>query len=179
MKRLFILIFLIPFVLNSCKKDTTPSGSGTVTIDNTLEGNDKTGYYSFGFLFSQAKKISTIETPHPDITVYINTDTPPDSWLYLQADNLNPSFYKIGDYTDVQSASDAFDNLKTIGNYQWAEIAQPITPNQVWVYRTGTPCYAKIRIISTVNEIRSTRPYGECTFEWVYQADGSTTFPAK
>ena len=177
MKRSFILIVIISIVLSGCKKDETPSLSGTVTIDNKTY--QSTTYYVYGFSFSKAIKVSTLENPGPDVTVYVNTDTPPDSWLYLQADNLNPSFYKIGDYADVQSASAAFDNLKTVGNYQWTEIAQPITPNQVWVYKTGTPCYAKIRIISTVNEIRETIPYGECAFEWVYQPDGSKTFPVK
>jgi len=99
--------------------------------------------------------------------------------LYFQANNLNPSFYKLGSYPDSQSASAAFDNLNTVGNYQWAELADSIAANQVWVYRTGTQCYAKMRIISTVNEIRESIPYGECSFEWVYQPDGSTTFPVK
>jgi hypothetical protein len=177
MKRSFILIFLIALILFGCKKDQTPSGSGTVTIDNKTY--QSTTYYVYGFSFSKAKKVSTLENPGPDVTVYVNTDSPPDSWLYLQANNLNPSFYKIGDYPDAESASAAFDNLKTVGNYPWIEIAQPITPNQVWVYKTGAPCYAKIRIISTVNETRESKPFGECTFEWVYQPDGSTTFPLK
>jgi hypothetical protein len=178
MKRLIILIFLLAIVLNSCKKtDNTPSGSGTVTIDNTTY--QSTTYYVYGFSFSKAKKVSTLENPGPDITIYVNADTPPDTWLYLQANNLNPSFAKIGDYPDAEAASAAFDNLKTVGSYQWTDLAQPIAPNQVWVYKTGTPCYAKIRIISTVNETRNSLPYGECTFEWVYQPDGSTTFPSK
>jgi hypothetical protein len=178
MKSSFILIFLTLIVLSGCKKDETPSNSGTVTIDNTLSGTDITGYYSFGFLFSQAKKVSTVDNPGPDVTLYVIEDTPPNK-LSLQKASLNPSFYKLGDYPDAQSASTAFNNLNTVGNYVWTEMAVPISANQVWVYRTGTPCYAKIRIISTVNETRNSMPYGECTFEWVYQPDGSTTFPSK
>jgi hypothetical protein len=176
MKKSLTLIFLIPFVLSGCNKsDETPSNSGNVTINNTTY--QSTTYYVYGFLFSKAKTVSTLENPGPDITVYVNSDTPANTWLYLQANNLNPSFSKIGDYPDAESASAAFDNLKTVGNYQWTDLAQPIAPNQVWVYKTGTPCYAKLRIISTVNETRDNLPYGECTFEWVYQPDGSTTFP--
>jgi hypothetical protein len=178
MKRSFILIILISIVLSGCKKDETPSLSGTVTIDNILSGNDKTGYYAFGFLFSQAKKVSTIDVPGPDITVDVNTFSPPNR-LYFQADNFNPSFYKVGDYPDAQSASDAFDNLETVGSYVWTEMADPVIANQVWVYRTGTPCYAKMKIISIVNDSINNRAHGECTFEWVYQPDGSTTFPVK
>ena len=127
--------------------------SGTVTIDNTTYQINTAYYVIWVFIFSKAKKVSTLENPGPDITVYVNTDTPANR-LTFQANNLNPSFYKIGDYPDAQSASDAFDNLKTVGNYQWTEMADPIAANQVWVYRTGTEYYAKIRIISTVNETR-------------------------
>jgi hypothetical protein len=177
MKRSFIIIFLISFVLSGCSKDEpTPADSGTVTIDNKVY--QSTTYYSYGFSFSKAKKVSTLETPGPDVTLYIISDTPPNR-LTLQVASLNPSFYKLGDYPDAQSASEAFDNLKTVGNYQWTDMADPVSANQVWVYRTGTVTYAKMRIISTVNDIRENLPYGECTFEWVYQPDGSTTFPVK
>ena len=177
MKRSFTVIFILSILLSSCKKtDNAPSNSGTVTIDNKTY--QSTTYYIYGFSFPKASKVSTLEDPGPDITVYVNADNVP-YFLYLQADNLNPSFYKSGNYPDAQSASAAFDNLNTVGNYQWTELADSIAANQVWVYRTGTQCYAKMRIISTVNEIRESKPYGECTFEWVYQPDGSTTFPVK
>jgi hypothetical protein len=175
MKRSLILVFLMPFVLAGCSKNNeTSSNSGTVTINNKTF--QSTTYYVFGFLFSEAKKVSTLDVPGPDITVSVNSDTPPNR-LYLQADNLSPSFYKVGTYPDAQSAAAAFDGLLTVGNYQWTELADTIAPNQVWVYKTGTPSYAKIRIISTINETRDNLPYGECTFEWVYQPDGTTTFP--
>jgi hypothetical protein len=178
MKRSLILIFVLAIILTSCKKtDNTPSGSGTVTIDSKTYQSST--YYVYGFLFSKAKKVSTLENPGPDITVYVNSDTPTDTWLYFQANNLNPSFSKIGDYPDAASASAAFDNLKTVGNTVWTDLAEPVAANQVWLYKTGTPCYAKLRIISTVNETRDNLPYGECSFEWVYQPDGSATFPVK
>jgi hypothetical protein len=178
MKSSFIIILILSVFLSACKKNDAPSGTGTVTIDNILGGTDVTGYYSYGFLFSKAKKVSTIETPGPDVTLIVNADTPPGR-LTLQANNLNPSFYKVGDYPDAQSAITAFNDLKTVGTYNYVEMADPISSNQVWVYRTGTPCYAKIRIISTILDNTKTPVYGECTFEWVYQPDGSTTFPAK
>jgi hypothetical protein len=181
MKRSFLIIFILSVIFWGCKKkDESPSGSGTVTINNKTEFSDTySTYYITGFTFSKAKKVSTLENPGPDITIYVNTDNPSDTLLYLQADNLNPSFSKIGDFADAGAASDAFDNLKTIGSLQWTDLAQPLAPNQVWVYKTGTPTYAKIRIISTVKEPREDKAFGECSFEWVYQPDGTTTFPAK
>jgi hypothetical protein len=176
MKRLFILIVLISFVISGCKKDEDPSLSGTVTIDNKIY--QSTTYYAYGFSFSKAEKVSTLEAPGPDVTLFVIADTP-ENRLTFQVSNLNPSFYKIGDYPDAQTASAAFDDLNTVGNYQWTEMADPILANQVWVYRTGTETYAKMRIISIINETRDNLPYGACSFEWVYQPDGSTTFPVK
>jgi hypothetical protein len=179
MNRSFLIIFLLSIALYSCKKDeTAPSVSGTVTINSTISGNGQTGYYTFGFSFSKAKKVSTQESPGPDVTLYVIPDTPTNR-LTLQVSSLNPSFAKTGDYPDEQSAAIAFDDLKTIGSYQWEDWANPISENQVWVYRTGTECYAKMRIIHTLNDSIDNRPYGECTFEWVYQPDGSTSFPVK
>ena len=41
----------------------------------------------------------------------------------------------------------------------------------------STKKYAKIRIIEVKGELREGIPHAECTFEWVFQSDGSTTFP--
>jgi hypothetical protein len=90
-----------------------------------------------------------------------------------------PSFYKAGEFADETAAKSAFDNFKTVSVSQWLDIADPVLPNQVWIYKSGTEHYAKIRIISTINETRQTVPYGEISFQWVYQTDGSSTFPAK
>jgi hypothetical protein len=178
MKRSIILIFLILFALSGCNKSSTSSSSGTVTLDNTLKGNDQTGYYEMGFLFSKGEKVSTLATPAPDISVFVIADTPPNI-LTFQAANYNPSFYKVGDYPDASAAVSAFIDLKTVGNYTYSEMADHISANQIWIYKSGVPTYAKIRIISVVNETRNSIPYGEVTFEWVFQPDGSTTFPAK
>ncbi len=176
MKTSHLIIFLMLFALLSCSKSNSPSGTGTVTIDNKTY--QSTTYYVYGFSFSKNKKVTTLENPGPDVIAFINSDTPP-ARLTLQANNQNPSFYKIGDYQDAQSATTAFNELKTVGTYTWVEMADPINANQVWVYRTQTNCYAKIRIISSVVDNTKNPVFGECTFEYAYQADGSTTFPAK
>jgi len=176
MKRSFFILIITLSIISGCRKDDTPRTSGIDTIDNTTQKT--TTWYTFGFLFSQAKKVSTLDNPGPDVIVYVNIDNPP-SRLTLQANNLKPSFYKVGDFTDVEAAIPAFNNLKKVEVSRWEDMADPITANQVWVFRTGSEHYAKIRIISTINEIRDTLAYGECTFQWVYQPDGSLTFPGK
>jgi hypothetical protein len=176
MKRILYFLLVIIAAFSACTKVEDTPTSGNVTIDNSTY--QSTTYYVFGFSFSQAKRISTLETPGPDILVYVNTDNAP-SRLTLQANNLNPSFAKVGDYADETSAKAAFDNLKTVSVSQWTDMADQIIANQVWIYRSGDEKYAKIRIVSTVNEIRQTIPYGECTLQWVFQPDGSLTFPGK
>jgi hypothetical protein len=174
MKRHMVLFLAIIFILSGCTKKESTRTSGIDTIDNiTYFG---TTYYNYGFLFSGAKLVKTFPSPGPDITIYVNTDNVTPR-LTLQSNNLNPSFYKAGDFPDASSAQSAFDNLKTVTATQWQDMADPVNDNQVWIYKSGTGNYTKLRIVSTVNETRSGIAYGECTFQWVYQSDGSSTFP--
>lgn len=176
MRTLYITLLIFLSILSGCRKDNTPQTSGTDTIDNTVY--QSTTYYSLGFSFSQAKKISNLDNPWPDIVLFLIIDNQ-NSRLTMQTENFKPSFCKLGDYPDASSAITAFNSLKSVGTYQWSEMADPINANQVWVYRSYSECYAKIRIISTVIDNTVTPVYGKCTFEWLYQPDGSLTFPGK
>jgi hypothetical protein len=83
----------------------------------------------------------------------------------------------VGELLNEADARTVFNNLKSISVPQWEEMADPIAPNQVWIYRSGRETYTKIRIVSIVNETRQSIAYGECTFQWLHQPDGSLTFP--
>lgn len=173
MKRLSII--LLTFItLTSCQKDIRVRTTGTDTIDNTTYSGST--YFVYGFTFSTGKPVSTQNNPGPDITIFVNKINTPSS-LILQANNLKPSFYKVGDYADEAEAKTVFDNLKTFSATQWTDMADSIVPNQIWIYRSGAEKYTKLRIISTVNEMQQLIAYGECTFKWVHQPDGSLTFP--
>ena len=172
MKRIIPILILFLLFQVSCKKEKTPDTSGTVTIDNTRSLS--TTYYVYGFLFSEAKKVSTLENPPPDITV----DTDGNNVLF-QANNLKNSFYLFGEFNNASAAKTAFDNLitATVQEGDWEGLAYPVSENQIWIYRSGKEHYAKLRIISVIAEERSGQNYAECTFEWVYQPDGTLTFP--
>ncbi|NSW95281.1 MAG: hypothetical protein HPY62_11300 [Bacteroidales bacterium] len=173
MKTRSALILLIILLLQvSCKKDDAIPTSGIATINNTTEFS--TTYYVYGFLFSEAKLVSTLDKPAPDITVDSDGTN-----LLLQTNNFKNSFFLFGEYNSETSAKAAFDNLSSANVTQWEGLAYPLKVNQIWIYRSGTEKYAKIRIISLLAELRSGRNYAECTFEWVYQPDGSLTFPVK
>ncbi len=168
---LFLLLCLVP----SCKKDKVIPISGTVTINNKLVfANNAQTYIGYGFTFSKADLVSINANPGPDITIESDGTN-----LSFQANNLKDSFYKAGEYPDAATASAEFDKLTSLSVLQWAGMASPVRPNQIWIYRTGDEHFAKLRVISTISEVRDSRDYAECTFEWCYQPDGSLTFPAK
>jgi hypothetical protein len=176
MKRIFFIILAIILIFPGCTKKEPARTTGIDTIDNTIY--QATSYFVYGFSFSGAKLISTTSNPGPDIVLYVNSDnlTPR---LTLQSNNLKPSFYKYGEFADEEAAKLAFSNLKTFTATLWSDMADPINANQIWLYRSGSENYTKIRIISTINEIRNNIAYGECKFEWLYQPDGSSNFPGK
>jgi hypothetical protein len=176
MKTTLYILLAMFFAVSACTKTEPTRTSGIDKIDNITYQSST--YYVYGFSFSQAKLISTINNPGPEIVLYVNADNLP-ARLTLQANNLKPSFYKVGDFPDEAAAITAFDNLKTVPVIQWSEMADPVKANQVWIYRSGTDYYTKFRIVSVINETRQSIPYGECSFQWVYQPDGSTTFPGK
>jgi hypothetical protein len=174
MKRIVLILVVFCSILQGCtKKESTPT-SGIETLDNTLYGTGP--YYANGFIFNQAKKASTLDNPEPDITID-NDGTLLN--LILQTNNYKDSFYKVGEYADASLAEQAFISLTSYSVPQWLVWGYQIKPNQIWLFRTANEHYAKIRIISTISEIRNNRDYAECTFQWVYQPDGSSTFPGK
>ena len=178
MRKYLITVLLLLSFLTGCKKDNGSEYTGTFTIDNSLYGMGP--YYALGFSFSLGKEVSTLDDPGPDITLIADVDIDGTiRRLLLQTENFKSSFFKYGQYSDAASASAAFNNLASVTVPAWVESGENIEPNQIWIFRTSTEHYAKFRVISTLAEKRSGNAYAECTFEWVYQPDGTLTFPVK
>jgi hypothetical protein len=174
MRKSALILLPVMFFMHSCTKDVIPT-SGTITLDNTLTFDQATqAYFGYGFLFSKAELVSTLDNPGPDITVDSDGTN-----VFFQAENYKNSFYMVAEFNDAASAEQAFSNLTAPVVNTWAEWANPVNQNQIWIYRSDSEHYAKLRIISIVSEVRDSRDFAECTFEWVYQPDGSLTFPGK
>lgn len=179
MKRLSHIILLVILALPGCKKNDNNRYSGTMTISN--EAADQ-NYSVYGFSVPTGQKILNLYNQQDVIT--IQPDFEVDYTvrkLYFAANNLYNSFYLFGKYSNDAAASQAFKNLTSFSSPQWVELGDSVKANQVWLFKTSDEKYAKLRIISTFTEKRTSMPfpYAECTFEWVYQSDGSLTFPGK
>jgi hypothetical protein len=172
-KHLFIILIFCT-VISGCKKTDIRITSGTETLESTLYGTGP--YYAYGFSFSSAKKVTTISSPVPDITVNASRI---DGKVSIETSSYLPPFSLIGEYGTEAEAKQAFANYLIVADPQWISIAKPLKNNQLWLFKTSSGNYVKIRIILVLEEVRQDLPYGSCTFEWVYQPDGSASFPSK
>lgn len=176
MKNIIPGLTLLVLLLTGCEGGKDKPLSGTATITSELFGTGP--YYSFGFSFALAEKVSTLTDPVPDLTVEAGvipggTEVVP----FLSANTLKPSFGFKGEYTSESEAVAAFDALKDVGTPVWTDMGAPLKVNQVWVIRTGDTKYARICITGVVLEQTGGVPVAQCTFRWAYQPDGSTIFP--
>lgn len=175
MKLQIIPALAVMLILSGCDGNDGTT-SGTVTLDNELYGSGP--YYALGFSFEKGKTVSTLSTPEPDITIQAGSLTqggPVEP--FMSANTFEPAFALEGEYSSETTARDAFNNLKSVGSVSYIEIGAPLKANQVWVIRTEGKKYAKIRTIEVTIDTQSSPPYALCRFEWVYQPDGSATFP--
>lgn len=175
MKQVCIVILVFTCLFSGCKKDSSPRLLGTDTINNLLSKDPP--YYVMGFSFPSDKKMSTLNSPLDVFT--INAYPGNFDKTYFDAQNFENSFSRVGVYSDAAAAELAFNNLTSFSVTQWKATGDSVKTNQIWLFKTSKGTYAKFRITGTEGEIRNTRAYVECTFEWMYQPDGSTTFPAK
>jgi hypothetical protein len=179
MKQICITILVFTLIFSGCKKNDGPTLSGTITIDNRSYGAT---YYALGFCVPSGQKVSTLNNPSDVITILADFDTNYNvRKLFFNTYSLKNSFYRFGQYADAATASVVFKNLTSFSFPSWTGSGDTVKANQIWLFRTSVEKYAKIRIISTYTEKKTDMiyPYGECTFEWVYQPDGSLTFPGK
>lgn len=181
MKYSIVFCLLACFILPGCKKEDKPVYSGIMTINNKRVGVSPT-FYIEGFHVPTGKKVPDLNNQIDIISVLSAYDVNFNPLkLFFATNNFRNSFYRYGQYGDARAAENAFNSLTEFTEPQWTEIGDSVGINQIWLYRTSDSKYAKLRIISTILEKRTDMqdPYAECTFEWVFQPDGSKTFPKK
>jgi len=174
-------LWLIPalavmLLLAGCGRDDQKT-SGTITLTSELY-DAGSYYYALGLSFDEAEAVPTLPDQYrADITVQAGPVTTGGPVVaYLTVNTLEPPFALIDSYGSESAAKTAFDGLKNPGVLTYMDLAAPLAENQVWVVKNRDNRYAKLRII-TLTLTLAPETLATCTFEWVYQPDGSATFP--
>lgn len=186
MKTAILLSIAIGFTVfnwTGCKNEDTPpvptptSGRATVnsrTVNNTVSG----------FSFSHAANIS-FPNPSgvvPDIVVLVQTGPSGNivGVFLARPDTLLPAFRLLRAFGSIDSASQYFQALREIPDTTYVDLALPVTVGEIWAVWTRDNRFARILIRNTtayVDSSTGTRTlYGEATFDWAYQPDGTRRF---
>jgi len=173
------LVLILGFA--GCKKDEPSiitSGTATLTSTRFMDGST---YSSFGFSFEKGGVIKynpALDTEIPDIFVFPIAEASGDiTGAYLDSPNIiENSFSLTAGFDDESSATEFFDNYKTVNVTTYTKLAKPILKYQVWTFKTRNKLFAKLLITDVQAYIKVSTPYAETTFKWVYQPDGSNEF---
>jgi hypothetical protein len=175
MKLRLIPALAVMLLLPGCDDEDVPY-SGTITLDNVLYESGSY-YYALGLSFEEGIAVPTL----PDAKRY-DIIVPPGNEPLLSANTLEEAFALMGEYSSETDAKNAFKALTAVGSASYIAMASPLKNNQVWVVRTRDRNdnkfrYAKIRTIEVTLDTTADPDYASCKLEWVYQPDGSATFP--
>jgi hypothetical protein len=169
---------------SGCKDDGIgPSSiptSGTATVDSRYVNSQASG-----FSFDQA---AIVRFPNsaglfPDFIalVQMNETAAILGVYFARPDSLVPSFRLLRQFTLIDSAHSYFQDLAEIPDTNYVDLALPVRVGQVWAVKTRRNTFAKILIRQTVAYADSSNPsaltpYGEATFDWAYQPNGTRQF---
>jgi len=178
---LFLIIAFICGCDNSIGPEP-PKTSGETTINTKVVDSKYTG-----FSFSQGGNI-IFPNPNniiPDIIVMVQTNETGDilGVFFGSAGGLKPTFKLVKQFNDADtdSAQIFFDNLTEVSDSNYMDLALPAKANQIWAVKTIDDKFGKILILHTEAYADNSNPsspnlYGEATFKWKYQPDGSRNF---
>lgn len=178
MKRWIMQVVALMMMFTGCGGNDHET-SGTITLSSELYDGGSY-YYAMGLSFDEAGEVPTLPDQYrADIILGAGQIDSGPVVAYLTANTYKPPFALAGIYESESLAKSAFSELKSVGSYSWVEFAAPLAANQIWVVKRRDSKYAKLRIISVTLDTSVTPAAATCSLEWVWQPDGSSTFPAK
>lgn len=177
MKISHIPVLALVLFFTGCGGDARKT-SGTITLSSELYESGSY-YYAMGLSFDEGGEVPTLPDQYrADITIQAGPVTTGGPVMaYLSANTLDPPFALAGSFGSATEAKNAFNALLSVGSYSWTDLAAPLAPNQVWVVKTRDAKYAKLRIITVTINTTVSPAIASCSLEWVWQPDGSATFP--
>jgi hypothetical protein len=138
-----------------------------------------------GFSFDQATivKFPNSAGSLPDICVFVQINNPGEivGVFCSRPDSLVPTFRLLQEFSSLDSAESYFESLGELPDTTYTDLALPMRLAQIWAVKTRRTRFAKILIRHTLAYLDSSgtgapTPYGEATFDWVYQPNGTRAF---
>lgn len=179
------ILFLLVIFANSCDNSVEPTPlktSGETTINTKV-----VNYKYTGFSFSQGGNIEYPNSKNktPDIIVLVQTNENGNilGVFLSSAGTLKPTFKLMKQFNEMDndSAQVFFENLSEVPDSNYMSLAIPVKVNQIWAVKTAEDKFGKILILHTEAYADSSNPssptlYGEASFKWFYQPNGSRNF---
>jgi hypothetical protein len=174
----------------SCSGDgpNCPEGpqlpSGRAVID-TAEREDESGhYYLEGFSFSEG---AVVRVPNQQgikadfIMMYLTGTEGKFAGILLRQPYLQPAFLNVATVGTLEEGQSAFDSMTLVPEGACLQaVAGQAWPYSVWVVGTNDGKFGKIFIdrlsFGAVEDSCGVHDYGEITFDWQYQPNGSRGF---
>lgn len=184
MKTTTILVILVIVAGVGCKDDGTgpgpPSNAGRVTIDSRYVNSQASG---FSFDQATAVRFPNSQGTLPDVCVLVHITNPGGivGVFFTRPDSVVPTFRLLRHFATVDSAESYFQGLAEIPDTTYLALAIPASEGQVWAVKTRRATFAKILVRHTLAYADSSgpgapTPYGEATFDWAYQPNGTRRF---
>lgn len=179
---LSIVAVLAAIFWSGCTDDgtePTPT-SGIATIDTRYVNNKVSG-----FSFEQAAIVKFPNSvglfPDMIVSVQVNETGAILGVFFARPDSLVPAFQLLSQFTSIDSARSYFQDLVEIPDTTYLDLALPVHVGQVWAVKTRRNTFAKVLVRQTVAYADSSNPsaptpYGEATFDWAYQPNGTKGF---
>ena len=189
------LVFLLALGVLSCSDNgancpgPTPLPSGRAVVNASVREDQQGHFYLEGFSFSEGEVVTfpNLRDTAPDLSLMFMTGVDGDiqGLLLTQFSDQPGGFYHVGTGQTLEQGRAVFDETVCLPEgARFEDIAGPARPSQVWAVKTGEGKFGKILILDTFfctqehdsAGIKIVCAYGEITFDWQYQPDGTSCF---
>jgi hypothetical protein len=173
-----------------CPGSVAPT-SGRAVVQAVLRLDPHGHFYTDAFAFSQGRVVRYPNTEGIDVDLVPFLQISAQGELlgvyFVQPgeESLHPSFHQVGHGVTLEDGQSQFEATVCIPDTaHFGQFASMAEPYDVWVVRTQEYRLAKLLVVDTYFCSQSydsggttvTRYYGEVTFDWQYQPDGSSCF---
>ncbi len=143
-----------------------------------------TSYYLFGYTYADGElnKYPYAGSPLPDIInegFLVIVDSKLTSVPGFNTPGQINGFARVGTFTTREEAREFYEGYREVeSGLKFVTVSDTVKLHQVWVQQTSGGNYVKLLVKGITNvDDGSEKVYNEVVLEYVYQPDGSGTFP--